>query len=211
MTLLAQDPDLRLSREAFFSRSGATQRGRILEAVTHVVAEKGYAGATVELIVRTAGVSRTTFYQLFAGKQECLLASYEVATKIVLDQIAEAATMALPDGWHAAFEAGLDAYLDTIRSQPEIARAQFVELGALGSDAISARSRAQSAHTDAIVALMDLAHTGDPTTPLLNRGTVRLIVAAIEERVTQVSAHGTRSDLDELRADVLRMIDHLAD
>lgn len=207
ITLLAQDPALELSREAFFTRSGATQKGRILEAVTHVVAEKGYAGATVGEIVKVAGVSRTTFYQLFAGKKECLLASYEAATQIVLTLIGTAAVESIQDGWRSSFEAGLDAYFDTIRSEPEIARAQFVELGSIGADALIARQRAQAAHTDAIISLMALAREHDPHTPVLDSGIVRLVVAAIDERVAHALATNRPQDLDDLRESILRLVD----
>lgn len=209
ITLLTQDPELGLSREAFFTRSVTTQRGRLLEAATHVVAERGYAGATVGQIVSAAGVSRTTFYELFDGKKQCLLASYEVATQIVLSMIADAAVNSIDEGWRAAFEAGLDAYLEVIQSEPEIVRAHFVELGSIGAEALIAREGAQNAHTEAILALTTLALDRDPSTPTLDRDVVRLLIAAIDERVAQASAANKPGDLDELRDAVLRMVDQL--
>ena len=43
----------------------ASQRTRLLEAVGRAVAEKGYAAATIDDIVRGAGVSKKTFYEHF--------------------------------------------------------------------------------------------------------------------------------------------------
>lgn len=209
ITLLAHAPELQLSREAFFSRSGATQKGRILEAATHVIAEHGYANATVQQIVKSAGVSRTTFYELFAGKKECFLESYEVATHLVLALVAEAATAALDRGWRAAFAAGLDAYLDIPRSEPEIVRAQFVELGALGVDAVVAKGKAQRAHTQAVSALAELARNSDPTTPALEPGLIRLIIAGIDEAVALASATNDPGSLDELRSSALAAVERL--
>jgi hypothetical protein len=38
-----------------------------------VVAERGYDGTTIELVLRRATMSPTTFYANFAGKEECCL------------------------------------------------------------------------------------------------------------------------------------------
>ena len=55
----------------------ASQRTRLLEAVGRAVAERGYAAATIDDVVRRAGVSKKTFYDHFADKQDCFLAAYE--------------------------------------------------------------------------------------------------------------------------------------
>ncbi|HMJ96091.1 MAG TPA: TetR/AcrR family transcriptional regulator, partial [Thermoleophilaceae bacterium] len=46
----------------------ASQRTRLREAVGRTVAEKGYAAATIDDIVRGAGVSKKTFYEHFDDK-----------------------------------------------------------------------------------------------------------------------------------------------
>lgn len=53
------------------------QRARILDAVTHVVAERGYAETTVGDIVGHGGISRRTFYELFANKADAFFAAYD--------------------------------------------------------------------------------------------------------------------------------------
>lgn len=55
----------------------ASQRQRILDAVLDVVGERGYAATTVAHVTAAAGVSRTTFYEQFAGKQVAFLAAYD--------------------------------------------------------------------------------------------------------------------------------------
>src|SRR5918998_1895118 len=52
------------------------QRARVLRAMGTVVADKGYAAATVADVVRAAGVSRTTFYEQFRSKEDCFLEAY---------------------------------------------------------------------------------------------------------------------------------------
>src|SRR5258706_9322051 len=53
-----------LTREAVV----ASQRGRLVDAMAQVVAEKGYPAATVADVGERAGGSRRTFYEQFADK-----------------------------------------------------------------------------------------------------------------------------------------------
>lgn len=55
----------------------AHQRGRIFGAMVEAVAERGYAALTVAELTRMAGVSKRTFYEQFANKQDCFLTTYE--------------------------------------------------------------------------------------------------------------------------------------
>jgi AcrR family transcriptional regulator len=64
-----------LDREAV----AAHQRRRLLAATALSVAESGYGELTVGEITRRASISRVTFYQLFEGKTEILVAAYEEA------------------------------------------------------------------------------------------------------------------------------------
>jgi AcrR family transcriptional regulator len=65
------------------------QRARILAAMVEVSAERGAANATVAHVVERAGVSRRTFYELFADREACFLGAFDDAmaraTRYVLD------------------------------------------------------------------------------------------------------------------------------
>ena len=63
----------RLAREVV----EASQRGRLLDAMARVVAEKGYGAASVADVIARAGVSRQTFYVHFRDKLDCFLAAYD--------------------------------------------------------------------------------------------------------------------------------------
>src|SRR5215208_7384684 len=65
----------------------ASQRTRLLEAVGRAVAEKGYAAATIDDIVRGAGVSKKTFYEHFQDKLDCFLAAYEAASDELYEHV----------------------------------------------------------------------------------------------------------------------------
>src|SRR5437588_11239704 len=94
LSLLADGPALGFSAAEFLNRSSDTQRGRLLVAGALVIAEKGYAGATVSDIVAAAGVSRTAFYEHFDGKEDCLLEAYRASATITLERMTAAATAA---------------------------------------------------------------------------------------------------------------------
>jgi len=53
------------------------QRERLLGAMVAVTAEKPYAETSVADLVEVSGVSSRSFYQLFADKEECFLATME--------------------------------------------------------------------------------------------------------------------------------------
>jgi AcrR family transcriptional regulator len=64
-----------LEREAVV----ANQRTRLLAATALAVVEVGYGALTVSDLTTRAGVSRVTFYQLFGGKSEMLVAAFDEA------------------------------------------------------------------------------------------------------------------------------------
>jgi AcrR family transcriptional regulator len=59
----------------------ASQRERLVEAMTQAAARFGHKDASVARVVEQAGVSRATFYKHFADKEACFLAAFEVAAE----------------------------------------------------------------------------------------------------------------------------------
>ncbi|HEX8690057.1 MAG TPA: helix-turn-helix domain-containing protein, partial [Solirubrobacterales bacterium] len=67
-----------------------SQRERLLEAAIRVAAAKGYAATTVGDLTKEAGISRTTFYELFEDKEACFLAAYDNAVDVLVRQVVAA-------------------------------------------------------------------------------------------------------------------------
>src|SRR3954469_9133199 len=63
------------------------QRGRILMATIDATAAAGYARMSVEDIVRGAGGSRGTCYELHANKQDVFLAAFDAAAGSLLHTV----------------------------------------------------------------------------------------------------------------------------
>lgn len=57
----------------------ASQRRRLLAAMTDVVGSQGYVKTSVADVIQRAGVSRATFYALFRDKEDCFCAAFESA------------------------------------------------------------------------------------------------------------------------------------
>src|SRR6476659_5078578 len=87
----------------------ASQRGRMIEAMAETVAEKGYAATTVADVVARAGVSRKTFYEHFADREECFLAAYDAAVDALFARVAERVATGAPEGddWQGRVRAGV--------------------------------------------------------------------------------------------------------
>ena len=103
------------------------QRGRMLAAMVQAVADKGYARVAVADVIERAGVSRKTFYEQFANKDDCFLAAYDATVDELLATIDEALEALAPD-WLAAHRAAVGAYLETLAASPQFAKAFLIEV-----------------------------------------------------------------------------------
>src|ERR1700677_142590 len=76
----------------------AQRREQLLDAALQVVLEQGYAGASIEAIARTAGVTRPGIYDHFAKLGELIQALIEREERYAFKQLAE--VLVGPDGTH---------------------------------------------------------------------------------------------------------------
>src|ERR671939_930559 len=93
------------------------QRERLFQAAASVFARGGYADASAEAIAREAGMSKATFYEHFANKEECILALFDRAATLVLSAMAEAARDAGNDP-RERLRAGIRAFLGMLAEYP---------------------------------------------------------------------------------------------
>jgi len=120
------------------------QRERILDAVEHLVAERGCVGTSIEAIVKQAGVSSVTFYEFFDGKEECFVSTFDRAVEaagVKLERAAEGDPAAGGLSWSEQVASGLRALTRLIVARPERARLCLVE-AQLGGPELSLRFEA---------------------------------------------------------------------
>ena len=142
----------RLSRE-FIARH---QRARIVNALAEETMDRGYRAVTVADIVRRAGIARNTFYDNFASKEDCFLATQDYAVEESLARIVEAATEA--ESWEDRLAAGLGAFLKYVATEPALARTCIVE-------ALSAGDAAQERYEESLRAFVPLLRMGRESSP----------------------------------------------
>ncbi len=119
----------------------ANQRARIFSALAAACAERGYGEVTVQEITERAGVSRRTFYDLFADKQASFLAAYDATIDRLLAEVS--AAYGGPDRpWPERVTAALRAVVDCYVSEPQLARLVTVEVLAAGPPALERRDAA---------------------------------------------------------------------
>ena len=101
------------------------QRERLIAGIAEAIAENGYAGTTIAHITRHAAVSRRTFYEHFASKDECFVAAYDT----VMAELRERVSVAFEEAedWPHAVKAGIGAMLGFLVAEPNLARLCMVE------------------------------------------------------------------------------------
>lgn len=125
----------------------AAQRERMLTAFAEVLVERGYVDTPVAAILQRAGVSRETFYQQFASKQDCFVAALEAT----VGRLAGSLTGVAPGGTPLErFDRLLGRYLKALAADPATARLFLVETYAAGPEAMRRRVELQSQFADGI-------------------------------------------------------------
>jgi AcrR family transcriptional regulator len=159
------------------------QRQRLLAAAAEVTAERGAGTVTVAHIVARSGVSRRTFYELFADREDCLLAALDQA-------IARASAAVLPaydpaERWPARIRAALVAALAFMDEEPAMARLCVVESLGAGPRALERRARIVAALIAAVDEGRALVKGGRQPPPLTAEGVVGAVLAILHTRLLE--------------------------
>jgi AcrR family transcriptional regulator len=126
------------------------QRERLLRAAAREFAERGYAGASSESISRRAGMSKATFYEHFANKEECMLALFDMGAEVVRDAMAHAARNAPVGDARERLKAGTRAFLGALAEHPEFAQTLLVEIIGAGPRAAQRRDQILQAFAEVL-------------------------------------------------------------
>ena len=138
----------------------------------------GYQHVSIAQVSSAAGVSRATFYEQFADKEECLLAAWQTAAERLM---AKAPPMTVNNGdWADAAGSFLRTMAVALEREPDAARLLFVETITGGSRARATRRVVLGVFEQRIQEFIDSAVPGSftidvPAIALL--GAVRSIVA----------------------------------
>ena len=183
-------------------------RLRLLAGFSAAVSERGYASTTIAHIVKHARVSKRTFYEHFADKEECFLALYAEATE-VLRRGVEHALKAPAASWQKQLEAGLDAYLSALEENPALTRACLLEINAAGPRALELRLSGHARFATLLREFVERTRKKHPELRPLTATMATAIVGGIDELLLVNVEAGLTSRLGEIRetaAELLRAV-----
>lgn len=98
----------------------AAPRAAVVAAALELFAEQGFDQTSVEQIAQAAGVSRSTFFRQFGGKDDVVFADHE----LLLDRLREFLAGEHDDPWRAVCEASVLVY-SHFAADPELARRRY--------------------------------------------------------------------------------------
>jgi len=174
-------------------------RGRLLSGMAAALVEKGYGAVTIADIARHARVSKRTFYEHFADKQECFLAVYGAASDRLLRLVSDAARPELD--WQRQVRAAVYAYLAALQNEPTLTRVMLIELPSAGPDALRLRRRGQQ---DFAALLLDRVEQGareHPGARPISPAMATAVIGGLNELVLEAVEDGRADRLTDLAAD----------
>jgi AcrR family transcriptional regulator len=174
-----------------------SQRERLLEAAVRVVSEKGYGATTVADLTREAGISRTTFYEMYEDKEACFLAAYDGAVDALVRQVSVA--YEAEEGWPRRARAGLAALLEALAAEPDLARLALVDVSAAGP----AAQRRYRAALQRLTPFFDEGRDFAPGGRSLPANTSRMAIGAVAGLISDALVEERAEDLPGLLSDVL--------
>jgi AcrR family transcriptional regulator len=171
-------------------------RGRLLSGLALAIVQKGYAATTIADVVRHARVSKRTFYEHFAAKEDCYLALYAAVNEHLLAVIAQA--VGGPGSWRERVEAAARAYLSELAAQPALTRTFLVEIQAAGPRALAARRAMHERFAEHLRTLTAQAAAGDPGIVALSPALATAAVGGINELMLQAVEADRTHELADL-------------
>lgn len=178
-----------LSREEV----AAHQKQRLFKALATVMTANGYSNTTVDDVIKTAKVSRATFYQHFESKQDLFMAGYARMQRHVVDAIRSVPTHGTP---MQNFAVMLDRYLGFVALDPATARLYLLEVYAAGPEAMRRRVELQQEFVAGVTEIFDARSDTD-------RFACQALVAAISTLVINALTSGDADDVTALRTPIL--------
>lgn len=176
------------------------QRSRMLAAAVDAVEDVGYARMTVAQVIGRARVSRKTFYDVFADREDCFLAAFEQA----LDQASTAARDAFEQesAWREGVRAALARLLMMMDEEPGLAQLCVVEALAAGERVLERRAEVLDALAQVIDQGRSLTSTTREPPEVTAEGVIGGVFAVVHGRLLD----DDESPLTDLLGPLMSMI-----
>jgi len=168
------------------------QRERLLAAMLGTVTETGYRALTVQDVLSRAGVSRPTFYEQFADKEDCFLAAFDASVAQLRERLGDAVDAAGPD-WRRRLRSGIGELMRFVAEEPEAARAVIVEARASSPAGLQRRDALLDGFASCIDGLIR-EEVAEPPSAIAAAG----VVGGVESVIYAELQGGNTGDLESL-------------
>jgi AcrR family transcriptional regulator len=180
------------------TRVGEIQRSRLLAGAVTTIDELGYPQATVGRITARMRLSRRTFYQMFANRDECFAAVLEELVGIVAGELAAVGLEGLP--WRERVRVGLFAILSFLDREPVSARVCVVQALRAGPLVLECREAVLARLAGVVDEGRENGARGEGLTALTAEGVVGAVFAIVYSRLSRRDGEPLRGLLGELMA-----------
>jgi AcrR family transcriptional regulator len=160
------------------------QRTRVLEAMAEAMSERGAGGAMITLadVIERAGISSGVFHEVFADREACLLAAFELGVQRASRRMS--AAYEAESRWVDAVKAGLAEFLRFLEDEPALGRLLVVY--SMGGGEQVLRRRVETLQT--LAAIVDrgrFEEAGGRHEPIavVSEGVVGALLAVLQNRL----------------------------
>ncbi len=182
------------------TRVGEIQRSRLLAGAVATIDELGYPRATVGRITGRSRLSRRTFYQMFANRDECFAAVLEELVATVGGELSAAGLEGLP--WRERVRISVWTILAFCDREPALARVCVVQALRAGPLVLERREAVLARLAVVVDEGREDGARGERLTPLTAEGLVGAAFAIVYSRLSR----GERGPLTELLGELMAMI-----
>jgi AcrR family transcriptional regulator len=162
---------------------GEVQRARLLAAAVEIVGELGYGAMSTARVSARAGVSRKTFYDSFADREDCFLAVFDeaVARATIVVQGAVAGEV----GWRERVRAGLGALLGFLGDEPGLGSLLVVDALGGGPRVLARRAGVIGELARVVDQGRSEVGAGEGPSPLTGEGVVGAVLGVVHGRMLE--------------------------
>jgi AcrR family transcriptional regulator len=172
-------------------------RQRLLDGLSESIVEIGYRDTTVADIVRRARTSRRTFYEHFAGKEECFVTLLTEANTAMIAEIAASVDPTAP--WRAQVRQAVEAWIGCAESKPGIVVSWIRDVPALGVSGRTLTRDMMAAFTDMVQTLVTTAQWRVIRPEGVPRPLAIVLLGGLRELIaTTVEEGGRAADITEV-------------
>ncbi len=176
------------------------KRERCAVAIAELAHERGGNGLGTTRVIARAGISRNTFYDLFAGIDEALEFACELSDKRLAAAVED--TTQEQGAWEEWVDRTIGAFLDAVREQPLLAELCFVHRASIVRVPTGPKEEASAA---ALLAALKRGRPEGERAPSAFAAVEELVVAGILAVVAKRLRDGEAASLPALRGELVTL------